>query len=462
MKLKKIHSLISIPLLLTASHIVAKPIDNVAISLEQVTKDVHYLASDSLQGRANYSKELEQAASYIAQRFKESGLSPYQSDMTEVKNYLQTFDLNEFKLDKISLKLNDVDVNEQEIAVVSTLPKTDWTFSKAQPNHSIKLHSIAKDDDFITVIRSINAQGGEHFVTVSRAHQDMFSRYKAYFSRGITKLATNEKANGLGGTIVMVLADDTITVDSVQVTASTQISQKHLANVVGVLPGTTHPEEIVLFSAHYDHIGVKSGAHDSSSDIIYNGADDDASGTSAVMNLAQYYANKGNNKRTLMFVTFSAEEIGGYGSQYFSKQVNPETITAMINIEMIGKPSKFGVGTLWMTGFERSTLGELLNKELAPYNMEIHVDPYPKQGLFYRSDNATLARQGVPAHSFSSTQLDKDQHYHNVSDDISSLDFNSLHLVVKSLAVATQPLVDAKITPSRIDKNTINNKGKIY
>ena len=462
MKLKKIHSLISIPLLLTASHIVAKPIDNVAISLEQVTKDVHYLASDSLQGRANYSKELEQAASYIAQRFKESGLSPYQSDTKDTKSYLQAFNINEFKLEKISLKLNGVEVNDKDIAVASTLAKTQWTFSTDKPSNTIKQHTIAKDDDFRTAIRSINAQGGEHFVTVSRAHQDMFSRYKAYFSRGITKLATNEKTNGTGGTIVMVLADDTITVDSVQVNASTKISQKHLANVVGVLPGTTHPEEIVLFSAHYDHIGVKSGDHDSDEDIIYNGADDDASGTSAVMNLADYYAEKGNNKRTLMFATFSAEEIGGYGSQYFSKQVNPESITAMINIEMIGKPSKFGVGTLWMTGFERSTLGELLNKELSPYNMEIHVDPYPKQGLFYRSDNATLARQGVPAHSFSSTQLDKDQHYHNVSDDISSLDFNSLHLVVKSLAVATQPLVDAKITPSRIDKNTINNKGKIY
>ena len=163
-----------------------------------------------------------------------------------------------------------------------------------------------------------------------------------------------------------------------------------------------------------------------------------------------------------MFAAFSAEEIGGFGSKYFSKQLDPQTITAMINIEMIGKPSKFGAGTLWMTGMERSDLGAQLNTALAKSNKEIYEDPYPEQNLFYRSDNATLARLGVPAHSFSSTQLDKDQHYHQTSDDLSSIDLNSLHQVIKVLATATQPLVNGSITPARIDKKAIKGKGLIF
>ena len=163
-----------------------------------------------------------------------------------------------------------------------------------------------------------------------------------------------------------------------------------------------------------------------------------------------------------MFSAFTAEEIGGFGSKYFSQQVNPDDVVAMINIEMIGKPSKFGAGTVWMTGMERSNLGALLNEKLSAQNTEIFKDPYPEQGLFYRSDNATLARLGVPAHSFSSTQLDKDQHYHQVTDDISSLDLVSMHKVIESLAIATQSLVDGSVTPTRIDKAKVRAQGKIY
>ncbi|RUA17035.1 MAG: peptidase M23, partial [Alphaproteobacteria bacterium] len=111
---------------------------------------------------------------------------------------------------------------------------------------------------------------------------------------------------------------------------------------------------------------------DKKPDEIFNGADDDASGTSAIINIAHYYANKANNARTLVFSAFTAEEIGGYGSRYFSEQMDPNTITAMINIEMVGKPSKFGAGTIWMTGMERSNLGALLNESLKDKNIKIY------------------------------------------------------------------------------------------
>jgi len=260
----------------------------------------------------------------------------------------------------------------------------------------------------------------------------------------------------------MALSDLTpVEVINLNVSSVNSISKSELTNVVAVLPGKTKPDEIVLYSAHYDHLG-ESTTEAANTDKIYNGADDDASGTAAIINIAQYYAKEDNNARTLMFVAFSAEEIGGFGSRYFSQQLDPKKITAMINIEMIGKASKFGAGSLWMTGMERSNLGEQLNLVLAKSGKKIYKDPYPEQGLFYRSDNATLARLGVPAHSFSSTQLDKDQHYHKVSDDLASLDLNSLHKVIEALAIATNPLVDGSVTPSRIDANKVKAKGLIY
>ena len=110
----------------------------------------------------------------------------------------------------------------------------------------------------------------------------------------------------------------------------------------------------------------------------------------------------------------------------------------------------------------QKALGELLNKSLEKHDIEIYKDPYPEQGLFYRSDNATLARLGVPAHSFSSTQLDKDQHYHKTSDDLSSLDLNSMHKVIETFSIASEDLVNGKITPTRVDVSKVEGHGKIF
>src|SRR5258708_32662839 len=111
-----------------------------------------------------------------------------------------------------------------------------------------------------------------------------------------------------------------------------------MANVVGVLEGKTRKEEMVVFGCHYDHIGIRPKVD---GDSIANGADDDASGTTAVIELARYYKKMKNNIRTLVFVAFTAEEVGGFGSQYFSQQLNPDKVVAMFNIEMIGKASKW-------------------------------------------------------------------------------------------------------------------------
>lgn len=221
-----------------------------------------------------------------------------------------------------------------------------------------------------------------------------------------------------------------------------------LHNVAGMIRGTEKPEEYVIFSGHYDHIGVLNAV---SEDSIANGADDDASGVTAVILLAEYFKQH-PPARSLIFVAFTAEEIGGFGSQYFSRKLEPSQIVAMFNIEMIGKESKFGRKSAFITGFERSDFGEILQRNLAGSAFKFHPDPYPDQHLFYRSDNATLARLGVPAHTISTVEIDKDTLYHSVDDEVESLNMSNIAEIIEAIAVSAQSIVSGKDTPSRVEK----------
>jgi aminopeptidase YwaD len=427
------------------------------ISLAQVTKDISYLASDELKGRGNYSPEIRLAANYIAKRFQQSGLVP--ANGISGADFLQKYQITKTTPTKLNLTINGQYLAFENLAMASTVTSFSWVINNRTKNTALTIHDIDKNDDMQAIVNTLNRQGGNHLVLLNPAHKEMFERYQRYLQQGSTRLTQEDHNKTSGGIIVIALSTITTEkINTLHVSGVSTVNKNQLNNVVAILPGKTKPEEVVLYSAHYDHLGVKTGE----GDVIYNGADDDASGTAAIINLAQYYAKQGNNARTLMFAAFSAEEIGGFGSRYFSKKIDPQKITAMINIEMIGKPSKFGAGTIWMTGMERSNLGDQLNTALAKSGKKIYEDPYPEQGLFYRSDNATLARLGVPAHSFSSTQLDKDPHYHETSDDLASLNLNSLHQIIEMLVIATMPLVDGSITPSRIDKNLVKKKGVIF
>lgn len=232
---------------------------------------------------------------------------------------------------------------------------------------------------------------------------------------------------------------------------SFDIEGKPLFNVAGMIRGKSKATELVVFSGHYDHLGVvkvKEGEQDS----IANGADDDASGVTAMIALAKYYKKLNNNERTLIFVAFTAEEIGGFGSRYFSKKLNPDDVAAMFNIEMIGKESKFGKNTAFITGFEKSDFGKILQKNLSGTPFTFHPDPYLKQNLFYRSDNATLAALGVPAHTISTDQIDTDQFYHTAKDEYSTLDTENILATIKAIALSATSIVKGTDTPTRIPR----------
>jgi Zn-dependent M28 family amino/carboxypeptidase len=217
-------------------------------------------------------------------------------------------------------------------------------------------------------------------------------------------------------------------------------------NVIGILLGKSRPEEFVIFSAHFDHLGVAKNGEDK----VYNGANDDASGTTAVVALAKYFKELNQNERTIIFVAFTGEEIGGFGSKFFSENINSKKVVAMFNIEMIGTESKWGRNSAYITGFEKSDFGTILQKNLKDSQFTFNPDPYPAQQLFYRSDNARLAALGVPAHTISTSKMDSEPNYHKLSDEVSTLDLVNMTEIVRSIAISSQTIVNGEDTPTRV------------
>ena len=220
-----------------------------------------------------------------------------------------------------------------------------------------------------------------------------------------------------------------------------------LFNIIGLLEGTSLKEEFVIISAHYDHLGQIEGGK---GDLVFNGANDNATGVAAMIMLAEYFKKAKINKRSILFVAFTAEEMGLIGSNYFGKTISAESIIAGVNIEMIGKESPFGPKTAWLTGFDRSTFGKIIQKNLSSSEYKLYPDPYKDFRLFFRSDNASLARLGVPAHTFSTSPMDKDLDYHQLSDEVETLDVKIITETIKAISVGIKSIVSGDDTPSRV------------
>jgi len=212
-------------------------------------------------------------------------------------------------------------------------------------------------------------------------------------------------------------------------------------NVIGILRGS-HPTEAIMLSAHIDHLGINEAV--TGDDKIFNGADDDASGCVAVLELARALAGGKKPRRTIYFVGFGSEERRGAGSRHFidNPPVPLTQVVADLQFEMLGRPdAKVAAGTLWLTGFERSNLGP----ELAKHGAALVADPHPEQRFFQRSDNYPLALRGVIAHTISSYGLHTD--YHRVSDDVAKIDFPFMTRSINSLVKPIQWLANSNFRP---------------
>ena len=383
------------------------------------------LSDDRMQGRKPLTPGIELAAVYISNMFKSAGLQP----LTPGGDYRQRFQTLQSVVREQSVSLNGQELPATDFMVFAGTERIDWT------NQGAEVVRMGRSANPIQEALGL-IQGGRDLIVLADTSQ----------RRALQRLR-NARMQRMGAGKTVVIAFYTGDVSAYRVRATATINRNEYANVVGVIPGRTKPEELVLFSAHYDHLGIGKPA---GQDSIYNGANDDASGTTAVMALARLFANGPRPERTLVFAAFTAEESGGYGSRYFSQQLDPARVQAMFNIEMIGTESKWGRGSAYITGYEKTDFGTILQRNLEGTGFVFHPDPYPSQNLFYRSDNATLAALGVPAHTISTSKMDSEKYYHTVDDEIGTLDIDNMTRIIRAIALSSISIVQGKDTPSRV------------
>lgn len=229
------------------------------------------------------------------------------------------------------------------------------------------------------------------------------------------------------------------------------VDGKEAFNVIGLLQGTDPvlQDEYVIIGAHYDHIGKGKKVGD---DIIANGANDNAAGTAAVMQMAKYFAKVKKNKRSIVFVLFAAEEKGLLGSKHLAKQMKEadREVYAMLNFEMIGVPLDKEY-TAYVTGYHKSNLAEKMNA-YASASLVGYLPQAKKYQLFSRSDNYPFYQEfNIPAQTFCTFDFTNFDYYHHVDDEIDKLDFNHMASFVNAYLPAIEKVVNS--SPNEIKLN---------
>jgi hypothetical protein len=414
---------------------------NKLIKEKDITRIIKTLSSDEMKGRSSRKfSQILKSVEFIENEFKGVGLEPL-AGLTGFRQELKGESARDMiSATEVKVTLDGKTIESSKTIVISD--KTELALDAGLVVKTIEFNPTeAANERYGTIqLRQSMRDTSSTLILVATEYEKQFSEFRKQMAR--------RAVSGRKNTKVFVLGTGPISNYSIH--AKQKLEPNPMMNVVGVLKGTTKADEYVVFSGHYDHLGIVTPVE---GDSIANGADDDASGTTAVIALARYFKKAKNNARTLIFVAFTAEEVGGFGARYFSQQLPPEKIVAMFNIEMIGKQSKWGKNAAFITGFERSDFGKILQKNAGSYKFE--PDPYPAQNLFYRSDNATLARLGVPAHTISTDQIDIDKFYHTVDDEFETLDMDNLTTTIRAIAQASRSIVAGEDTPTRIDKSGV-------
>ncbi|WP_310395784.1 M20/M25/M40 family metallo-hydrolase [Hymenobacter sp.] len=406
------------------------------VSAATVARVVRALAADDMQGRGTGQPGGLKAAQFLASEFKRIGLEP----LPGAAGFEQTFSVYRSQPGPVVAAVNGKPAAPGQVVVASGQPFLTWTSEDAQPAAVLVLGpDPAERRKLFGLLRPT----ANTLVFVDTAHTKAFRQLAAYVAAGTLS------AEQPGPYSAVFVLGAVLPTAKYRISSSTTLRLVELRNVVGLLPGRQpqRAKEFVVFSGHYDHLGTIKPVE---GDSIANGADDDASGTTAVVALAEYFKKKNDNARPLLFVAFAAEEVGGFGATHFSKQLDPQQVVAMFNIEMIGKVAKFGPNTAFITGYEKTDFGQLLQASLAGSKFRFEPDPYPEQNLFYRSDNATLARLGVPAHTISTDQIPTDKLYHSVDDEVESLDLANMTAVIQAIAQSATGIAAGRQTPTRV------------
>ena len=453
-------------LTLVLSFVIASPVLAQSAILEQnVRAELTFLASDAMQGRGSGTVYERIAAEYVGSQFRQFGLEPGgDTDSNGNKGYVQRVSLESVKY-----------VQAPTLTVGSGSNVQKWQYGRDFLVNRLRVPQITGELQIVEPSATFT-KGAIVAVKLpegTNQEQRQAAMMKAFTSGSaaivIMETEANKAAREVGEQRLPTLppkipgaANEPFAIISLRKDAfdtllampagtkaefggPTEVSEANTTwNVIGILRGSdpAAANEVIVLSAHLDHMGVNESL---TGDKIFNGADDDASGCVAVLELARALAAGKRPRRTIYFVGFGSEERGGYGSTHFrdNPPVPLSQIIANLNFEMLGRPDpKVGADKLWLTGYERSNLGP----ELAKQGGNVVADPYPAQNFFQRSDNYSLAERGVIAQTISSYGLHTD--YHRVTDDVSRIDFPFMTRAINSMVKPIQWLANSTFRPT--------------
>ena len=433
-----------------------------------VQSNLSYLAGPELHGRGSGTEDEHRAAQYIAEKLKAYGLSPAAGDGqfiqtgklrsrevvgnptltieaqegTDAKplvlTYGQQIVMTGLSQPEISAPLHKIDLNDAK-ASPGDLPPGAAVVIKLKAGTSVEdARSVLdpyRSSKAVMVIVAASAYSQRMFDTMAKQPPQMPQVIGNDESKPRAALVlTNQK------TFDALWAEP----DGATVKLHAEITpwkSTNTWNVLGKIEGTTEKEQVVLLGAHLDHLGVKG-------DKTYYGADDDASGTVAVMELARVLAKEPQPKRTIVVALWGSEEVGLVGARYFLQ--NPtfplKDVVANLEFEMIGRPdSKIKRDELWLTGWERTNLGP----ELAKHGAKLVGDPRPSEKFFTRSDNYALAQKGIIAQTLSSYGLHAD--YHQPTDTLDKIDFQHMDEAIASMIGPVTWLANSDFKPEWVE-----------
>ncbi len=424
----------------------------------RVTATISFLASDELAGRATGSAEFNIAAKYVATRFRGAGLDGSIADgdfyHVTMKQMVKTpsgpvkllgpdlQSIAHFGILAAGAELFSYDGKIRPIDLASELPKSglDGVVGGMMTGYAKGARSMSQ---VVRMTNTLKDAGAKALLLGITEDSDLIGLAR----EAQEKPRTQSPRSGFAIPVLLV-PEIALSAASIQLDIPGAVmSESPMRNVIGLLPGTD-PElskEAILFSAHLDHLGTKPNAGDE----IYNGADDDASGVTGVLMLADAFAKMPKPKRSLLFMTFWGEESGLLGSkQFVETPAWPlDKIRANVNIEMIGRPEPGARNKIWMTGWQESDLGVIMNTASLPFGIEIFNHPKHSAMLYRSSDNWSFAQKGVIAHSFSAGSLHSD--YHQPDDEWDRLEIPHMTRVIQGLFVASLPLAYGESTPTK-------------
>jgi hypothetical protein len=458
-----------------------------AITAANLKGDLSFLSSDALQGRYTPSPGLDIAAEFIASQFRAAGLEPGGD-----QEYFQTAQMVDRQMPKPSSEMTAQDGPQS-----FTIPSQSITVFNANEAAQIQRCPVlvfkAKDPD---VLKGVDLSGKvivapEPFSTPVPAEQreEVFRKSHAFDEVVNTSHAKIEILVGRprrgsrprllsvdqvkNSDVPVVVADSdrlkkwldrpTATPDSRTVSFDVPAPQDHkivLKNVIGILRGSDPKlkDTCVLLTAHYDHIGTSETGDSMSSqspketnDHIYNGANDDGSGTVSVIEIARALSKLNPHpKRSMVFMTFFGEERGLIGSGYYGKHpVFPVVKTvADINLEQVGRTDSTEgkqLNNASLTGFDYSDVTTYLQNAGRQLGITVYLNKEASDAYFTRSDNAALAQQGVPAHSLCVAFEYPD--YHGLGDEWQKIDYENMAKVDRTIALATLNIANSLKTP---------------